>query len=134
MVGTSGSATARAFAATAKARSLPSLTSGTAPASELNRIGVWPATVDCAAGAPPLNGTAARSRAADRLNISPERCGVVPMPVWAKLYLPGLALIRSTNSLTVLAGTEGWVRRQFGASAATVKGAKSLSGSYGTFG
>ena len=38
------------------------------------------------------------------------------------------------SSLTVLAGTEGWTRRIFGASAITVRGTKSLSGSYGTLG
>ena len=80
MVGTSGSAGVRVFDVTASARSLPSLTSGTAGAIAPNEIGVWPATVEPIAGPPPLNGTCTRSRSSDRRNNAPTSCGGVPTP------------------------------------------------------
>jgi hypothetical protein len=46
----------------------------------------------------------------------------------------GIGLDQVTSSLMVLADTEGWTIRMFGASAVSVKGAKSLLGSYGTLG
>src|SRR5262245_8801405 len=67
------------------------------------------------------------------LNSSPERCGVVPSPAEAKLYLPGLAFISAMSSLTVFAGTEGCTVGTLGETAAGVTGAKSLKGSYGIF-
>src|SRR5260370_784562 len=79
-VGTSRSAAARAFAATASARSLPSLTRGTTDGSELNKIGVWPAIVDCTAGAPPLHCTPTRSNAAESFKITAARWSVAPIP------------------------------------------------------
>jgi hypothetical protein len=53
-------------------------------------------------------------------------CGVVPVPAWAKLYLPGFALRKLINSLTLVAGMDGWTTRTFGETAARVTGAKSL--------
>ena len=38
----------------------------------------------------------------------------VPLPGEPKLIVPGLALARSTSSLTVFAGTEGWVTSRNG--------------------
>jgi hypothetical protein len=58
--------------------------------------------------------------------------GVVPRPGEAMVYLPGLALIRSTSSFTDLAGMSGWTSSACGAAPALVIGMKSLSGSYGT--
>ena len=40
----------------------------------------------------PLYGMWVASMPVRSLNISPARCGVVPMPAEAKLSLPGLAL------------------------------------------
>src|SRR5580765_8363399 len=133
MVGTSGRTADRCLAETASARSLPSLIIGTAGGIDEKMIGVWPPTADWIAGPAPGNGTCTRSSPNVSLNSSPDRCGVVPTPAWAKLlYLPGLALIRSTSSLTFVDGTDGCTLKRFGASAATVTGAKSLYGSYGT--
>src|SRR4051794_39428472 len=134
MVGTSGSTAARVLAETASGRSLPSLTSGIAGGSDVNVIGVWPATADWIAGPAPLNGTCTRSSPAKSLNNSPERCGVVPVPADAKVYLPGFFLISSISSFTFFAAIEGCTTSRFGASAATVIGWKSLYGSYGTRG
>jgi hypothetical protein len=87
---------------------------------------VWPASVEPIAGAEPLNGTWTRSSFCDSLNNSPERCGVVPRPAEAKLYLPGLARRCAINSLTSFAGTDGCTLNRFGEIAAKVTGAKSL--------
>src|SRR5688572_11797943 len=107
MVVTSDSAGERDLASTASARRLPALTCGTAGASVVNMIGVWPATVDWIAGPAPGNGTCTMSTPVTSRNSSPERCGVVPTPAWAKLlYLPGLAFITVTSSLTLAAGTD----------------------------
>ena len=81
--------------------------SGTAGAIAPNEIGVWPATVEPTAGPPPPNGTCTRSSLSDSLNNSPTSCGGVPVPGEAKLYLPGVALTRSTSSLTDFTGSDG---------------------------
>src|SRR5580692_10108735 len=47
------------------------------------------------------------TRPSESRNCSPARCACVPAPAEPKLYLPGLALMRSTSSLTVFAGTAG---------------------------
>ena len=104
MVGTSGSAGERWALITASARSLPSLMVLMAGGSAVNAIGVWPPMVEWIASAAPLNGTVTRSSSKSCLNSSPERCGVEPVEGCAKLYLPGLALMSSISSLSVLAG------------------------------
>ena len=68
----------------------------------------------------------------DCLNSSIERDGVVPVPGEAMLYFVGSALMRSTSSFTVRAGTSGLAISAWVAAAALVIGTKSLSGSYGT--
>ena len=45
--------------------------------------------------------------------------------------LPGLAFAYAMNSLTLLAGTVGWMTITFGTPAASVMGTKSLTGSNG---
>ncbi len=77
---------------------------------------MWPATVDATARPALLNGTCTRSRPSDRRKSSPTRCPGVPVPGEAKLYLPGLDLIRATRSLTVWAGSEGMHREHLGCS------------------
>src|ERR671911_1357949 len=127
MVGTSGSAGERFTANTESARRLPAFTCGTAGASVVNMIGVWPATVDWIAGPAPGNGTCTMSTPVTSRNRSPERCGVVPTPAWAKLlYLQGLAFITATNSLTVFAGTVGCTITTLAISPTIVSGMKSL--------
>ena len=130
-MGTSGSDGARFLAAIPSARSLPSFTSGIAGGIAWMQIGVWPATTDWIDGAPPGNGASAKSSPKVSLNSSLERCGVVPMPGEAKVYLPGLALSRSTSSFIEFAGMPGLTNRPLGEPPAMVTGVKSLSGSYG---
>ncbi len=115
MVGTSGSAAERVVLSTASARMVPSVTNGTEGASTTKAIGVWPPSVDCSACPELLNGTATRSSPSEWRKISPDRCGVVPAPEWAKLYLPGLARTRSTSSCTVCTGSAGLTASRFGA-------------------
>ena len=81
------------------------------------------------AGPAPVNCTVGRSRPNTRRKISPERCGVLPTPGAAKLYLPGLALMTSISSLMLLAGTEGCTLTTLGETATMVIGAKSFTGS-----
>ena len=132
-MGTSGSAGERAGAVMANARSLPSFTSWVAGGMAWKHIGVWPATTDWIDGAPPGNGASAKSSPKVSLNSSLDRCGVVPTPGEAKVYLPGLACRSSTSSFTDLAGMSGCTNSPFGEPAALVTGAKSLSGSKGAF-
>src|SRR4029077_9429739 len=107
----------------------PSLISGTAGAMAPNEIGVWPATVEPTAGPPPPNGTCTKSSLSDSLNSSPTSCGGVPVPGEAKLYLPGVALISATSSLTDVAGTDGCTASTTAWSVAIVTPWKSLTGS-----
>src|SRR5262249_35676734 len=88
--------------------------------------------VEVIAGPAPGKGTITRSRPNVSLNSSPERCGVDPVPGCAKLYLPGLALISATRSLTDWAGTCGLTHNTLGEAATSVTGVKSRNGSYGT--
>src|SRR5215831_8342216 len=126
-VGTSGSAGERVLAVTASARSLPSFTSAVAGGIAWKQIGVCPATTDWIDGAPPANGASAKSSPKVSLNSSLDRCGVVPMPGEAKVYLPGLDLSSSTSSFTDFDGmTEGLTNSPLGEPAALVTGAKSL--------
>ena len=53
----------------------------------------------------------------------------MPVPGEAKLYLPGLARISSTSSLTVCAGIDGLTASTTGVAAASVTASKSFSGS-----
>src|SRR6185503_11587814 len=101
-------------------------TCGTAGVMTVNAIGVCPASADWIAGPEPPNGMCTRSIFCDSLNSSPDKCGVVPRPAEAKLYLPGLALRNAASSMTVFAGIDGWTLSRFGDTAASVTGAKSL--------
>ena len=68
------------------------------------------------------------------LNNSPERCCVVPTPAEAKVSLPGCARASATSSGTLLAGTSLLTTRTLGVKQSCVIGAKSLTGSNGSFG
>src|SRR5712692_5008309 len=126
MLGTFGSACDRILLVTASARSLPSLTCGTAGGNELKAIGVCPATAEPIAKPAPLNGICTRSRPSDRRNCSPTRCGGVPIPGEAKLHLAGLDLMNATRSLTVWTASDGWTVSTTGEVTAIVTGSKSL--------
>src|SRR3954471_20990294 len=107
MLGTCGSACERTLLVTARARSLPALICGTAGGNEVNATGVCPASVELTAKPALLNGTCTRSRPSDWRKNSPIRCGGVPVPGEAKLYLAGPDLISATSSLTVLTARAG---------------------------
>src|SRR5215475_8817388 len=114
MVGTSGISLLLLAAKRARARNFPSWIFESAGGKAVKAIGVCPAMADEIAWAAPGNGTCTMSRPNFCLNNSPDRCGVEPMPGPAKLYLFGLALISSTNSLTLFAGTDGLTRTTLG--------------------
>src|SRR5712672_105280 len=126
MVGMSGRSCERALLATERARKLPSRMLCTAWAGEPKVMVVWPATTEAVESPPLLNGTCTRSRPRATRNCSPERWDCVAVPPDAKLYLPGLALIRLTSSATVFAGTEGLTESTTVSATATVTGSKSL--------
>ena len=126
MLGTSGSACDRILLVTASARSLPSLICGTAGGNEVNAMGVCPASVEFTAKPALLNGTCTRSRPSDWRKYSPIRCGGVPVPGEAKLYLAVPDLINATSSLTVSAAKEGCTVSTVAEVVAMVTGSKSL--------
>src|SRR6266705_219421 len=64
---------------------------------------------------------------------STDICGEVPMPADAKLSWPGRCLAYAISSATDFTGSEGCTTSTFASDAACVIGAKSRSGSYGTF-
>src|SRR5262249_40341671 len=121
----------RALLVIARARSLPSLRCGNAGGGVPKESGVCPARFEPIARPPLLNGTCTRSRLSDSRNNLPQRCDGVPVPGEAKLYLPGLALIRATKSRVVCAGTDGWTVNTVVVETASVIGSKSLIGSKG---
>ena len=59
------------------------------------------------------------------LNISAARCDEPPVPLEAKLSVPGLALANWTSSLIDFTGTAGWTTTTSGADAIRLIGAKS---------
>src|SRR3954453_365586 len=129
MVGMSGTAALRLAAVTASARIVPALICGAAGGIDENAIGVWPPTTDWIIGPPPPNGTDVVSSLVSSLNNSPDRCGGVPVPGLAMVYLPGDALMRSTSSFTVFTGTDGCTTSEFGVVATSEIGMKSFTGS-----
>src|SRR6201987_1915136 len=70
-------------------------------------------------------------RPSDRRRLSPARVDGCPTPVEANLYLPELALMRATSSLTVVAGTDELTTRTLVETTASMIGSKSFRGSYG---
>src|SRR4029077_15597281 len=122
MLGTSGSARVRFVLVTASARSLPSLICGTAGGNEVNAMGVCPASVEPTARPALLKGTCTRSRPSNRRKCSPMRCGGVPVPGDAKLYLAGLDLTNAARSLTVWISSDGWTVSTEGELTAIVTG------------
>src|SRR5258707_14006788 len=67
------------------------------------------------------------------LNISPDMCPIVPLPAEPKLSEPGRALARAISSFTEVAATDGWMTNMTGEESINETGAKSFSGSYGSF-
>jgi hypothetical protein len=80
MPGTPGTSGVRLRLVTARARSLPACTSGRTEGGVANESCVSPASTDCTAGAPPLNGTCTMSIPARRTNSTAARCGAEPLP------------------------------------------------------
>src|SRR5207253_8074722 len=90
-VGTSGATDERLAVVTASARSLPAFASGHAVVILSKVIATRPPTTSCSAGGLPLYGMCCMSTPAIALNSSPDKCCEVPLPLEAKLYLPGFA-------------------------------------------
>ena len=63
------------------------------------------------------------------LNSSPDRCCDVPLPLEAKVYLPGFFFISAMSSATVFAGTSLFTTSMLGTRAISVIGTKSFTGS-----
>ena len=59
--------------------------------------------------------------------ISPARWLALPSPTDAYVNVPGLCRASSTNSFTVLAGTDAWTMSAMGAMPMNPIGAKSLT-------
>src|SRR6185436_14697932 len=81
----------------------------------------------------PLYGTCWKRTPAVFWNFSPVRCATVPLPGDAKLTSPGLAFAAATRSASVLYGDCAGTTMTSGALATRPIGARSLTGSYGSF-
>ena len=73
----------------------------------------------------PLYGTCRIFVPVIALNISPARCGVLPLPAEGKLITPGCALASAIICLIDFAGNDGCAVTICGTAAASVIGAKS---------
>jgi len=105
------------------------LTNGHAVVMLSKVIATCPPTTSASAGGLPRYGMCCISTPVIVLNSSPERCCDVPLPLDAKLYLPGLALSSAINSRTSFAGNSGLTTSMFGTRTISVIGAKSRTGS-----
>src|SRR5687767_14143754 len=132
-VGTSGTAGLRAGVVTASARIRPAFTLVTAGGIVEKTSATSPASSACTAGALPLYGTWIRSTPAMVLNVSPDRCNIVPLPEDAYGICPGRDLASAISSLTDFTGRDGCTTSMSGLDATSVIGVKSLTVSYGSF-
>src|SRR5688572_25156090 len=106
---------------------------GSADGRLSNIICTCPPSRSVIAGADPLYGTCDICTPVSTLNSSPDRWIEVPLPLEAKLMVPGLDLATATSSGTVFAGTDGCATSTFGTPATSTIGAKSFAASYGIF-
>ena len=114
MVGMSGESGERSLLVIPIGRSLPArMCCITGSASE-KIICTWPPIRSCTASTPPLYCTPTMSIAAERLNISPTRCDMLPGPLVPKLSLPGDILAAATSSWTLFSGMATFTTRMFG--------------------
>ena len=89
----------------ARLLTLPASISERASGIEQGTMSTPPATMSCRPGAAPLEGTQGAAAGSTFRSFSmpaSARCQMPPWPVPEALCLPGLALIASTRSLTVL--------------------------------
>src|SRR5512143_2560908 len=133
MVGNSGSACERREVVTATGRSLPDFTCGIAAGNVANMSCTWPDNSATSAGPPPLYGTWTMSIPAIDLSISPARCDELPTPAEGKLSAPGFDFASAIRSFTVFTGDDGCTTRMLGVTATRLTGAKSFTGSNGSF-
>ena len=80
MPGRSGTSGERSRVVTASPRKRPAFTISSTDGGVANVTCVSPATTDCTAGAPPLNGTWNICTPATCENSAAPRCGAEPMP------------------------------------------------------
>ena len=131
-LGISGAAAERFAVVTPSARIRPLRTCGIMVAIGSKIICTRPASRSGTATPVPLYGTCNMSIPVMRLNNSPERCPVLPVPADAKVSWPGLALASATSSFTLFAGNEGVTASRLTAMPSGVMGLKSRTGSYGS--
>ena len=81
----------------------------------------------------PLYGTCTTSMPAAKRNCSAFRCVPLPTPDEPKLSWPGFCFASAINSLTDFAPSEGDTSSRLVLTAIWLAGAKSLTGSYGSF-
>ena len=93
-----------------------------------------PASTDCTAGAPPLNGTCTMSTLARRRNSTAARCGAEPLPEVAKFSFPGLFFASAISSCTLFTPTPGFTARISGEELTLLMGIRSFSGWKPAFG
>src|SRR5882762_10486023 len=104
MLGTSGSWGARLSELIAIARTLPAVLSSRALGIGAKNICTSPRITAVVASGTPLYGTCTMLILACCRKISADRKEVLAIPAEEKLSLPGEALARAMNSLSVLAG------------------------------
>ena len=113
---------------TASARSRPAWTSGSTEGGVAKASCVSPASTDCTAGAPPLNGTWTISTPASRRNSTAARCGAEPLPEVAKLSLPGFFFACAISSCTEFTPMPGFTERMSGEELTLLMAIRSFSG------
>src|SRR5258706_1094028 len=131
IVGRLGAANERLALVTASAFNLPVFTCGSAGGMLLNINDTLPPRRSVSAGTAPLYGMWTILTPAMVLNSSPARCCGVPLPGEPKVSSPGRDFATTINSLTELAGMEGWTTRTIVTMATSLTGSQSFTLSYG---
>ncbi len=117
---------------TASARALPVFAWDHAEKTLVNVSGTSPETTAVIDAEIDLYGTLSIFTCAARMKSSPARCVPVPAPVCANASWPGLAFAAAISSFTE-ATDDGCAISMYGCVATSTIGAKSLTGSYGSF-
>ena len=131
MVGISGDSGERSLLVIPIGRSLPERMCAITGSASEKIICTWPPMRSCTASTPPLYCTPTMSIAAERLNISPTRCDMLPGPLVPKLSLPASFFARLTSSCTVFTGVFEFTTRMLGPVQIIDTGRKSRCMSYG---
>src|SRR5437763_10295481 len=131
IVGMSGASGERCLPLTPSARNFPAFTCGKPVAVSVIIIWIWPPRRSLIASGLLLYGTCSSWTPAICWNNSPAtRDDELPLP---NDTAPGLLFAYATNSITVFVGTVGLTTMIWPPRPSAVTGAKSLTGSYGSF-